>query len=214
MKKIILFFIIIIILFLAFRKLDSRSFSAEELGIEELSSSFDADGDGIDDWHDIMLGAREYIETNPKYKSSYYEGGYPNDGYGVCTDVVWNAFAAAGYDLKAMVDSHIAENQELYTDMESPDPNIDFRRVRNLKVFFENNAQCLDTDLSSPENWQSGDIVVFKNHIAVCSDKRNSDGIPFIIHHDRLGAREANDMKYYKIEGHYRFTPSENDTAS
>lgn len=49
MKKIILFFIIIIILFVAFRKLDSRSFSAEELGIEELSSSFDADGDGIDD---------------------------------------------------------------------------------------------------------------------------------------------------------------------
>lgn len=151
MKKIILFFIIIIILFVAFRKLDSRSFSAEELGIEELSSSFDADGDGIDDWHDIMLGAREYIETKPKYKSSYYEGGYPNDGYGVCTDVVWNAFAAAGYDLKAMVDSHIAENQELYTDMESPDPNIDFRRVRNLKYFLKTMPNVLIRTFPHPK---------------------------------------------------------------
>ena len=35
MKKIILFFIIIIILFLAFRKLDSRSFTAEELIFKE-----------------------------------------------------------------------------------------------------------------------------------------------------------------------------------
>ena len=60
MKKIILFFIIIIILFLAFRKLDSRSFTAEELGIEELSSSFDADGDGRTWEQGYLYGSMQY----------------------------------------------------------------------------------------------------------------------------------------------------------
>lgn len=190
----------------------SREYTAEDLGINELSSPLDADGDGIDDWHDIMLGARAYIGTGPKYKSSYYEGGYPTDGYGVCTDVIWNGFEAAGYDLKSLVDSHIAQYPELY-DMDSPDPNIDFRRVKNLRVFFENNAQSLETDLSDPEQWQPGDIVVFENHIAICSDIRNSSGIPFIIHHDPLGAREANDLIKYDILGHYRWIPEEENGA-
>ena len=42
-------------------------------------------------------------------------------------------FAAAGYDLKSLVDGHIAENPELYPD--EADPNIDFRRVKNLYIF-------------------------------------------------------------------------------
>lgn len=206
MKIKLFMFIIFIILFAGvFHIFNSKPYTAEELGISETSSPTDNDNDGIDDWHDIMLGARSYVETKPKYKSKYYEGGYPTDDYGVCTDVVWNAFSSAGYDLKSMVDSHISANLELYDDIESPDPNIDFRRVKNLKVFFENNAENLTTDYASPEEWQPGDIIVFENHIAICSDKRNSDGIPFIIHHNRFGAKEANDMDNYKIEGHYRW---------
>lgn len=68
-----------------------KEYSAEELGITELRSIHDKDNDGIDDYTDILLGARAYIETNPIYKSKYYEGGYPDDGHGVCTDVIWNA---------------------------------------------------------------------------------------------------------------------------
>lgn len=33
------------------------------------------------------------------------EGGYPPDNIGVCIDVVWRAFANAGYSLKDMVDA-------------------------------------------------------------------------------------------------------------
>ncbi len=183
-----------------------KVYSAEDFGIAELYSDNNADGDDLDDYHDIMLGARAYAETKPKYKSEYYEGGYPDDGVGVCTDVVWRAFAAAGYDLKSLVDDDISENPSAYTTIETPDPNIDFRRVKNLKIFFDRNAEVLSDELDDPADWQPGDIVVFKNHIVICSDKRNSDGIPFIIHHDGRGAREANDIENYEILGHYRWS--------
>ena len=192
---------------LIIKLIPSKSYTASELGLTELCSPLDADGDKIDDWHDIMLGARSYIETDPSYKSRYYEGGYPDDGYGVCTDVIWKGFAAAGYDLKSLVDSHIAENPELYPD--EADPNIDFRRVKNLSIFFEQTVQSLTISTDDPESWQPGDIVVYENHIAICSDKRNKNGLPFIIHHGPLGAREADELESKDIIGHYRWLPDD-----
>lgn len=186
-----------------------KPYTAAELGIPEYGAETDADHDGIDDAHDILLSARAYIETKPLYKSKYYEGGYPDDGYGVCTDVIWQAFMGAGYDLKSMVDADIAEKPEAYPGVESPDPNIDFRRVRNLKVFLDRNAENLPLTFDNPADWQPGDIVVIgKSHIAICSDKRNREGIPFILHHDGRGAREKNELTDYTIVGHYRFPPS------
>ena len=46
--------------------------------------------------------------------------------------------------------------------MDAVDKNIDFRRVKNLKVYFDNNAISLTTDINEIEEWQGGDIVVFK----------------------------------------------------
>lgn len=206
-KKIAAVILIATAALLIIKLIPSKSYTASELGLTELCSPLDADGDKIDDWHDIMLGARAYIETDPSYKSRYYEGGYPDDGYGVCTDVVWQGFAAAGYDLKSLVDSHIAENPELYPD--EADPNIDFRRVKNLYIFFEHNAQSLTISTDDPESWQPGDIVVYENHIAICSDKRNKNGLPFIIHHGPLGAREADELESKDIIGHYRWLPDD-----
>ena len=181
-----------------------KVYYAKDFHIEELKSGTDKDGDGIDDYTDILLGARSYISSKPKYKSKYYSGGYPDDGCGVCTDVIWQALQAAGYSLKEMVDEDIASHPEQYPSIDSPDPNIDFRRVRNLDIFFQRNALSLPTSFSSIEDWQAGDIVVFKDHIAICSDKRNSKGIPFILHHSPMGAEEKNDMERYAVLGHYR----------
>ena len=50
-------------------------------------STVDADGDGVDDQTDVLDNALAYVDTRPKYKSRYYQTGYPDDGYGVCTDV-------------------------------------------------------------------------------------------------------------------------------
>ena len=84
--------------------LPHKTYTAEHFGIETLQSPLDADGDGIDDYTDILLGARQDAENHPKYDPSYFAGGYPPENRGVCTDVVWRALQNAGYDLKAKFD--------------------------------------------------------------------------------------------------------------
>jgi len=175
----------------------------------ELYSPLDADGDGIDDYHDIMQGARAYIATGPVYESRYYAGGYPDDGYGVCTDVIWAAFRAAGYELKDLVDADVAAHPARYPHMEEADPNIDFRRVNTLDCFFSAYAQTLTCEFDDPSQFQPGDILIFgdRDHIAICSDKRNLAGMPYIIHHGSLedGPIEANHIYRHEVTGHYRW---------
>lgn len=174
----------------------------------QLQSTADADGDGVDDQTDILNGALAYVSTRPKYKSRYYETGYPDDGYGVCTDVVAYALKNAGYDLQALVDADIREYPEEY-GITTPDKNIDFRRVRNLKVFFSRNAVKLTTNVSETEQWQGGDIVIFEKHIGIVSDRRNKNGVPYVIHHNEpwQTAYEQDVLeKRTDIVGHYRIS--------
>ena len=195
--------------FLLRSRIPQRWYTADELGISQQQSALDADGDGVDDWTDMVLGARSYIATNPHYESKYYAGGYPDDGLGVCTDVIWQAFRAAGYSLKDLVDADIAAHPECYPNVETPDGNIDFRRVSNLDTFFRRHAQVLTCDLDDPAQWQPGDIVIFgdRDHIAICSDRRNRRGIPFIIHHGNPidEAVERNDIYRQPVTGHFRW---------
>ena len=189
MKKrifIIVIFIIISVILVAllyfFYTIPHKQYSNSDFDIETYISSVDKDNDGIDDQTDILNNVRTYIAKKPKYKSKYYETGYPNDEYGVCTDVVANGLKGAGYDLKELVNEDIINNKEKY-NIEVIDKNIDFRRVRNLDVYLKNNSISLTKDLSQIEEWQGGDIIVFKDHIGIISDKRNKKGIPFLIHH-------------------------------
>lgn len=173
---------------------------------QQLHSAVDMDGDGIDDQTDILQGALDYVAKKPKYKSRYYETGYPNDGYGVCTDVVAQALQAAGYDLMTLVQDDIRAYPEDY-DIEEADENIDFRRVKNLRVYFAHTAVSLTEELSSTAEWQGGDIVIFKNHIGIVSDRRNADGVPYVIHHNDpwQKAYEQDILQGRKdIVGHYR----------
>ena len=82
--------------------------------IEAYKSNIDKDNDGIDDQTDILNNANNYIKTNPKYKSKYYNTGYPNDEYGVCTDVVAFALKDAGYDLMVLVNEDIKKQIKNY----------------------------------------------------------------------------------------------------
>ena len=144
-------------------------------------SGVDKDGDGVDDQTDILRSVRAYLDTKPRYKSQYYATGYPDDEFGVCTDVVAFGLLGAGYDLMALVDEDVRAHREQYA-IEDVDRNIDFRRVENLMIYFKNTAIALTTDIRDIEQWQGGDIVIFKNHIGIVSDKRNSRGIPFVLH--------------------------------
>lgn len=159
-----------------------KQYTGEDFGIDTYISAVDKDGDGIDDQTDILQNVRAYIATEPEYKSKYYGTGYPTDGYGVCTDVVAQGLLHAGYDLMSLVNEDILAHPDMY-DIDKPDANIDFRRVRNLIVYFGNQGISLTTDVSQIDEWQGGDIVIFKKHIGIVSDKRNKNGVPFVIHH-------------------------------
>ena len=179
-----------------------------DFNIETYVSSVDKDNDGIDDQTDMLENVKKYISKNPKYKSKYYDTGYPNDEYGVCTDVVAFGMLGAGYDLMELVNEDILKNPEKY-NLENIDKNIDFRRVRNLKIYLDNNAISLTTDINQIEKWQGGDIIVFEKHIGVISDKRNKDGIPYVIHHaNPYQLNYEEDFLEYRndIVGHYRIS--------
>ena len=154
----IIIFIIIIVILVAllyfFNTIPHKQYSNSYFNIETYISSIDKDNDGIDDQTDILNNVRIYIAKKPKYKSKYYGTGYPNDEYGVCTDVVANGLKDAGYDLKELVNEDIINNKEKY-NIEVIDKNIDFRRVRNLDVYFKNNSISLTKDLSQIEEWQA-----------------------------------------------------------
>ncbi len=190
---------------------EEKVYYAEDFGIETIKSNTDYDMDGIDDYTDILQGAKIEAENKPTYRSQYYFGGYPPDNEGVCTDVIWRALKNAGYLLKDMVDEDIKNNVSLYPRVEGkPDPNIDFRRVPNLIVYFERNHISLTIDLTEIDQWQPGDIVVFStDHVGIISDKRNEKGVPYIIHNAAQPKREENGLEFYnenwkKITYHFR----------
>ena len=213
-KKILIFIILVIFIIISFAFLylfnfiPHRKYTNKDFGIEDYISKTDKDGDGIDDQTDILNNARDYIKTKPKYKSKYYTTGYPDDEYGVCTDVVAFALKDAGYDLMELVNEDIKANKDLY-NIDNIDKKIDFRRVQNLKIYLDNNAISLTTDINKIDKWQGGDIIVFKKHIGIVSDNRNKKGITFIIHHANPYQRyyEEDILEYYDdIVGHYRIS--------
>lgn len=214
----LIFFLLLIIGILVFVlnhssiiPIGQKVYYAKDFGITDLKCDTDYDNDGIDDFTDIMLGARKDAENKPVYKSAYYAGGYPPDTEGVCTDVVWRAFKNAGYNLKDLIDEDIRNNVSEYPRVGGkPDPNIDFRRVPNLISFFYRNATSLTTDLSQIAEWQPGDIVTFeKSHVGIISDKRNKNGVPYLIHNGGQRNREEDILEIYilysKISGHFRW---------
>lgn len=184
--------------------------------IPTIPCPIDKDSDALDDLKDIVAGAKAEVERKPKYFSAYYQKGYPPESEGVCTDVVWRAFRDAGYDLKGLVDQDIKANVALYPRLQGkPDTNIDFRRVPNLIVFFQRKAQVLTREIipGDVENltlWQPGDIVTYGHpheHIAIVSDKRRADGVPYILHNAGPIPTESNQLDSWPsaMTGHWRF---------
>ncbi len=207
---------IIAAVFLTVRWLINRNkyYGNADFGISDYISRTDMDGDGVDDQTDILAGARAYTATRPIYESRYYSGGWPDDGFGVCTDVVANALKSAGYDLQELVAEDIARSPEAY-DGDCGDRNIDFRRVRNLLVYFERHAISLTCDLGEIGEWQGGDVVVFEGHIGIISDRRNEKGVPYLIHHGGANGEGCPLRPNYeenvlglqkKILGHFRIS--------
>ena len=179
---IIIIIIVIFYLLIYFNIIPIKKYSNSYFNIPRYVSKNDQDQDQIDDQTDILNNAKNYIAKKPIYESKYYATGYPDDNYGVCTDVVAFALKNAGYDLREL--------------------------VNNLKVYFKNTALALSLDPKDIEAWQGGDIVIFNNHIGIVSDNRNKKGIALVIHHYSKHQKyyEEDILTKKEIVGHYRIS--------
>lgn len=196
---------------------EKEYYNLSDFGFVREISDTDYDGDGIDDYTDILQGEKQYAEWNPAYISKYYAGGYPPvKEEGVCTDLIWYALQNAGYDLKGMLSYDVHEEYDNNTyDIEVVDDNIDFRRVGPQEVFFQRYAESLDTDIYNIGEFMPGDIVTFDDsaHIAMISDKYNERGVPYLIQNrdETQEEKEEDRLEVTEMEvtGHYRFTYNE-----
>jgi len=161
----------------------------------------------------LVASARSQIGVVTSYDTSYYRGGYPPDDSGACTDVIERALRPLGYDLKKKIDEDMKKNPSKYPY--TSDPNINFRRVRNVKVYLDSFAEKVSTCSSSEclknGSWQAGDIVTFDQipgslwHIAIVSDVMEN-GVPLLIHNYGHGVVEDNLLLDWPapMTGHYR----------
>lgn len=175
-----------------------------------IQSEFDYNDNGIDDFSDFVLGAQKDANIHPRYDGSYIgiNGGYPTAQVGVCTDLVWRAFKEAGYSLRTMLNEDIMNHPDRYPMVEKPDPNIDSRRVKTTRPFYEAYCEVLTNDLTDPADWQPGDIVIFNPddyHIGILSDRRNNEGFPLVFHNQGQREREEDFLPRKEVSGHYRF---------
>lgn len=185
----------------------------------KIKTNSDIDNDFINDIDDLLLWARKEVTNKIKYKDAYYSWWYPPNSEWVCADVIRRWFKEMWVNLKDLLDEDISKNITNYPRTNwKPDPNIDFRRVLNLDIFFSKYAENLTLELSiwdkeNLEKWQWWDIIVFakpNQHIAIISDKRDENWVPYLIHNPFWFAREDNrvfyeDKKNFPIVWHYRW---------
>jgi len=170
----------------------------------------------------LVLASRKQMGVVTQYDTSYFADGKIPENSGVCADVVWRALKEMNYDLRAKLDEDVRKNPADYANVNKPDSAIDFRRVKNLKVFFDKYTERITTEvipgnIENLSTWQAGDLVTFDplptnhlTHIAIISDKRRSDGLPLLIHNYGLGTVETDYLTNWptKITGHYRISTS------
>lgn len=167
----------------------------------------------------ILESAKKQAEEGAFYSAGYAKLDYPMGDVpadrGACTDVVIRALRAAGYDLQQLIHEDMKQNFKKYPRRGSkPDPNIDHRRCPNQIFFLKRFGKELtkETEGEHKRSWQPGDIVYWKldnglDHTGILSDRRNSSGLPYVIHN--LGrCAEEDVLTEWKIVGHYRFPKS------
>lgn len=161
----------------------------------------------------IVAAALSQLGT--EYRTGYVAMDYPNGDLpaneGVCTDVVVRSLRGAGYDLQQVMHEdmkkHFSDYPKRY-GLTKPDRNIDHRRVPNQIVFMNKFAKKQTTSTINGRDWLPGDIVYWKmtptmDHCGIVSNRRNSDGLPYVIHNGG-SCVEEDALDRWPIVGHYR----------
>ena len=149
------------------------------------------------------------------YFSIEYPGGDVPSNLGVCTDLVVRTYRTFGIDLQELVHEDMRQNFSKYPKrwgLKRPDPNIDHRRVPNLRKFFERFGKVLKISTVSSD-YTTGDLVTWnvqgRPHIGFVTHlKSRVHGRPLIVHNIGAGPRLEDFLFEYPITGHYRYLPN------
>jgi uncharacterized protein YijF (DUF1287 family) len=166
----------------------------------------------------LLDSAVQQTKVTKGYDPDYVVIAYPNGDVpietGVCTDVVIRSFRKAGVDLQKEVHEDMQSNFAVYPKkwgLQSPDTNIDHRRVPNLQIFFTRRGKSLAVSRKA-ENYRPGDVVSWDldgkgmTHIGLVSNFWNeSTGRYSIIHNIGGGAQLEDRLFDWKITGHFRY---------
>ncbi|HZG51104.1 MAG TPA: DUF1287 domain-containing protein [Pyrinomonadaceae bacterium] len=166
----------------------------------------------------LVAAANERATHEVEYDGSYFKLDYPNgdvpEGKGVCTDEVIRSYRALGIDLQKEVHEDMAANFSRYPTkfgLKSTDPNIDHRRVPNLRVFFERKGKSLPIT-NDAADYRPGDIVTWdlnasQTHIGLVVDAPSATPGRYMIMHNIGQGPQIEDVLFsWKITGHYRYT--------
>lgn len=164
----------------------------------------------------LVAAARAQIGVTIRYDPVYTRLAFPNGDVprdrGTCTDVIVRAYRDAfGADLQALVN---ADMRAAFGDyprtwgLTRPDPNIDHRRVPNLRTWLSRHGAALPIPRNAA-GWRPGDIVTALvdnrgTHIGLVSDRRGPNGW-LILHNVGAGTREEDALLAWPITGRYRW---------
>jgi len=153
------------------------------------------------------------VRYDPAYVHLPYPGGDVPADTGVCTDEVIRAYRAVGIDLQKEVHEDMAANFSAYPTKwhrQSPDSNIDHRRVPNLMVFFSRKGETLPIT-NRGEDYAPGDLVTWDlggglTHIGMVVDRKTLFSHRYmIVHNIGQGPKMEDALFNWKITGHYRY---------
>ena len=149
---------------------------------------------------------------DPSYTRINYPGGDVPRERGVCTDVIIRAFRKVGVDLQKEVHEDMKRNFSVYPKkwgLKAPDPNIDHRRVPNLRTYFERKGRALSIT-SNPQDYLPGDVVTWDlgglPHIGMVTNLWSDSAENFLVVHNVGRGVKVEDILFaWRITGHYRY---------
>ena len=172
----------------------------------------------------IMAHAKWQTTQDVTYDGRYRKIPYPNGDVpadiGVCTDVVIRAYRDQDIDLQELVYHSVKDHLSYYYPILSKkataevDPNIDHRRVRVLRKFF--NLNYPESKLDASSAYKPGDIIIWDNwHIGILIDEKVPGTDRYYGVHNVGAGPEKSDFYYDQDQlDHYRWHPWEDEEVS
>ena len=171
----------------------------------------------------LSYAALDRLRHRVVYDGRYIPISYPNGdvpaNMGVCTDTVIRSYRKLGVDLQRLVYEDMSGNFHAYPNLtkwglNQPDPNIDHRRVHNLKAFFTRHGGRVAVT-GNPPDYRPGDLVTWslggdQEHIGIVVNRKSpADPNRYLIVHNIGEGEKIEDVLFQMpITGHYRYFPA------